>query len=130
MNFKTVLAGALVSVGLLTLPMATPGGEAVAEQAGSPAITSDSVNLSGKDFFQSYASKDRSESEKARLYMLGVADSSEGRVWCDYRHFSTATLQEFVYEYFKKLPEHRLDQRASTLIQEALKTNFRCKDKR
>jgi hypothetical protein len=130
MTFKIVLARALVSVALLALLMATSGGEALAEQTGSPAITSDSVNLSGKDFFHAYASQDRSESEKARLYMLGVSDSSEGRVWCDYRHFSTTTLQEFVYEYFKKLPEHRLDQRASTLIQEALKTNFRCKDKR
>lgn len=62
--------------------------------------------------------------------MLGVTDSSEDRVCCDYKHFETATSQEFVYEDFKKLPERRLDERASRLIQEALKTNSPCKGKK
>lgn len=129
MNFRIALAGLAASVCLLASPLVMSGGKALAEQTAAPAITSDSVGLSGNDFFHAYASRDRQQSEKARLYMLGVSDANEGRTWCDYKHFSTATLQEFVYEYFKKLPEHRLDERASTLIQEALKTNFPCKGK-
>jgi hypothetical protein len=62
--------------------------------------------------------------------MLGVSDAGEGRDWCDYKRFSTATLQEFIYEFFKKLPERRYNERAATLIQEALKINFPCKDKK
>jgi hypothetical protein len=114
----------------MALPVALFGRVVHAEQTNIQSLGSDSVNLSGRDFFRSYSSPDKPESEKARLYMLGVTDSSEGRVWCDYKHFETATLQEFVYEYFKKLPERQMDERASRLIEEALKTNFPCKGKK
>jgi hypothetical protein len=129
MTYRKQLA-TLMASGLAALTLAAIGGKAYGAPEDSQPLTSDSVNLSGRDFFRAYASRDKPESEKARLYMLGVTDSGEGRVWCDYRRFETATLQEFVYEYFKKLPERRLDERASTLIQEALKINFPCKGKK
>jgi hypothetical protein len=129
MNCKRQLTALLAST-VVALPVGLFGGVVNAEQPSIRPLGSDSVNLSGRDFLRSYSSRDKPESERARLYMLGVTDSSEDRVWCDYKHFETATLQEFVYEYFKKLPERRLDERASRLIQEALKTNFPCKGKK
>jgi hypothetical protein len=105
-------------------------GGAGATQETPASISADNIGLSGKDFFRVYTSSSKQDSETARLYMLGVSDAGEGRDWCDYKRFSTATLQEFIYEFFKKLPERRYNERAATLIQEALKINFPCKDKK
>lgn len=126
MTSRSPLTAIAALVFLLATPTTRADGMVTPVPGTSPALTSDSVNLSGKDFFRAYANPDRQVSERARLYMLGVSDAGEGRVWCGYKRFSTATLQEFVYEYFRKLPEGRLNERASTLIQEALKSNFPC----
>jgi hypothetical protein len=89
-------------------------------------LDSDSVNLAGRDFFNAYTSPDGSVREKARLYLLGVQDSTEGRVWCSYKRLKTVTLQEAVYEHFKKLPAQRLEERAAGLIEEMLAKKFPC----
>ncbi|MEW7000802.1 hypothetical protein M8494_06210 [Serratia ureilytica] len=36
--------------------------------------------------------------------MLGVLDATEGKSWCQYSQLQTVTLQEFVFEFFNKLP--------------------------
>lgn len=89
-------------------------------------MDSDAVALSGRDFFKTFQQRDRAEREKALLYLLGVLDATEGKVWCDYRRLKTVTLQEFVFEYFRRLPAARLDDRASRLIEEALSRKFPC----
>lgn len=89
-------------------------------------LDSDSVNLAGRDFFNAYTSQDSLVGEKARLYLLGVQDSTEGRVWCSYERLKTLTLQEAVYEHFKRLPPQQLEKRAASLIEEMLATKFPC----
>ena len=89
-------------------------------------LDSDSVNLTGRDFFSAYTSQDASVRERAKLFLLGVQDSTEGRMWCGYKVLKTVTLQEAVYEHFRQLSPQRLNERAANLIQEALAMRYRC----
>ncbi|MEE4481702.1 Rap1a/Tai family immunity protein [Serratia ficaria] len=123
MNRKRFYLASLLAVAcsIGTMP------SAVAEHAPKQHLTSDDVNLPGADFFRLYRSADKQEKEKARIYLLGVLDATEGRSWCQYSQLQTVTLQEFIFEYFNKLPAERLHERASHLIEETLKTRFPCK---
>ncbi|WP_051916589.1 MULTISPECIES: Rap1a/Tai family immunity protein [unclassified Serratia (in: enterobacteria)] len=90
-------------------------------------LTPDNVNLKGEDFFKLYRGTNQQEKEKAQLYLLGVLDATEGKVWCQYSQLQIITLQEFVFEYFKKLPQEQLKLRASDLIEAAMVKDFPCK---
>ncbi|HEX5686583.1 MAG TPA: Rap1a/Tai family immunity protein [Ideonella sp.] len=109
---------------LLSLAVAALGGAAASVSAQSP--DSDGVNLAGRDFFKAYTSPDGQMREKAKLYLLGVQDSTEGRVWCSYKRLKMVTLKEAVYEHFRKLPSQRLDERAASLIEATLAKEFPC----
>jgi Rap1a immunity proteins len=110
-------------------------GCAAVQASGAPAVPSgsgvtiDSVNLSAESFFAAYTSKDESERQRAHLYLLGVQDATEGKLWCDYKTLKTVTLREFVFEYFKKQPEARMKERASRVIEDALRSSFPCERK-
>lgn len=86
--------------------------------------------MSVDTFYRSFASPDEATRDKADLYLLGVMDLTEGKVWCEYRKFKTVTLREVVGEYIKKLPRHRLSERAAVVIEEALKTELPCGGKK
>lgn len=88
------------------------------------------VNVSGQDFYRFLRSKDPQEKERAQMYMVGVWDSTEGKTWCESSQYKSITLQETVHGYFKRLPEARLGERASKLIEEALVKNHPCKAKK
>lgn len=93
-------------------------------------LTRTSVGVSVDTFYRSFASPDEATRDKADLYLLGVMDLTEGKVWCEYRKFKTVTLREVVGEYIKKLPRHRLGERAAVVIEEALKTELPCGGKK
>ncbi len=101
---------------------------AVANQHQTAAINEDRVNLTGAEFLPEFVNKSPERRTAARLYLLGVLDSSEGKTWCGYSQLKTVTINEFVFEYLKKQPAEKLKLRASDLIQEALHTSFPCKD--
>lgn len=82
--------------------------------------------MSGATFFAAFISPDEVPRNAAWLYFLGVMDTTEGKRWCDYKTMKTVTVRGNVFEYFKKLPPHRLSERASLLIQEALSKSFPC----
>jgi hypothetical protein len=92
-------------------------------------ITEDSVNLSARVFLNEFVSQEEGARKVARLYLLGVMDTTEGRTWCDYKKLSTATLNEFIFEYMKKSTPIQLERRASTVIEDALHASFPCKVK-
>ena len=123
MKTKRFYLASLLAV-VCSLSAAPP---AFAEQTSIAHLTSDDVNLPGSDFFRFYRSADKQEKEKARIYLLGVLDATEGKSWCQYSQLQTVTLQEFVFEFFNKLPAARLHERAALLIEEALATRFPCK---
>lgn len=82
--------------------------------------------MSGSEFLEAFASPDEVPRHAAWLYFLGIMDVTEGRRWCGYKTMKTITVRANVYEYFKKLPAHRLSERASILIEEALANSFPC----
>ncbi len=90
-------------------------------------ITTNSVNLKAGSFFKSYISNDDKERERAELYLLGVMDSTEGRTWCDYKTFKTITLRERIFEGFKIIEQHKLDERASAIIEKILSKRYPCR---
>lgn len=83
-------------------------------------ITINSVNLTAKQFFKSYTSDHADERRSAELYLLGVMDATEGKSWCDYKTFKSDTLRGRIFEAFKKLESHRLNERASKVIENIL----------
>lgn len=93
-------------------------------------LTPESVGLSVETFYSAFSSPDNVTREKAYLYLLGVQDLTEGRIWCEYRQFKTVTLREVVGEYIQKLPRSRLGERAALVIEEALKTKLPCGGKK
>jgi hypothetical protein len=92
------------------------------------AVTEDRVNLTGAEFLPEFINKSPERRSAARLYLLGVLDSTEGKSWCGYSQLKTVTINEFVFEYLKKQSAETLKSRASTLIEEALHHSFPCKD--
>ncbi len=73
-------------------------------------------------FFNAWTSRtNERERIKADLYLLGVLDTTEGKVWCGYNRLKTISIHEVVYSYFTAQPVARLQQeRATTLILEAM----------
>jgi hypothetical protein len=100
---------------------------ALADPNQTAAITEDRVNLSAAEFLPEFISKSPERRTAARLYLLGVLDSTEGKAWCSYNQLKTVTINEFVFEYLKKQPAEKLKLRASVLIEEALQHSFPCK---
>ena len=100
----------------------------LADSSPSSVITYDSINLSAADFLPNFISQSTEKREAARLYLLGVLDSTEGKTWCSYSQIKTVTINEFVFEYLRKQSAEKLKARASTLIEEALTNHFPCKD--
>lgn len=90
-------------------------------------ITPDSINLSAADFLPEFTSPSPERRTSARLYLLGVLDSTEGKSWCSYNQLKTVTINEFIFEYLQKQPAEKLKTRAAVLIEEALKHHFPCK---
>lgn len=89
-------------------------------------ITPDSVNLSARSFFESFMSKDDVDRQNARIYLLGVMDTTEGKSWCRYQDFKSITLRETIFSEFKKLNETQLNERASTVIEDVLRKRYPC----
>jgi Rap1a immunity proteins len=65
--------------------------------------------------------------EKMDAYILGVADSTEGKSWCGYYKIKSPYFGITVYEYIITVPAQRLKERAAKLIEEALIKKFPCK---
>jgi hypothetical protein len=90
----------------------------------SPHLGFDRVNVSVDRFLAALAHSDPIERERANHYLLGVMDTTEGRVWCSYRILKSISVREIVYYELGRLPAERRKDRAAKAIEEALqKTN-------
>ncbi|GEM_PF-1490790 len=85
------------------------------------------MNLTGEKYLKSLTPDSYPQDQRsADMYMLGVADATEGKVWCSYKRAKIGTLREWSYEYISKLPAERLQEKASKLLLEALEKHFPC----
>ncbi len=92
-------------------------------------ITSNSVNLTTENFYSSLISKDLKKRNAARLYLLGVTDTTEGKSWCGYSIVKTVSIREVLYEEIEKLSKEELQSRAAHKIEEILSKKLPCRKK-
>ncbi len=75
-------------------------------------------------------SKEVSQRRLAEMYLIGVLDSTEGKVWCGYDVALPGSIQEQVYIGFKKMDVGLADKRASDVIAAILSKKLPCKEGR
>ena len=124
-NFIFILFGTYVFIG--TSRLSADDGKKNSKVTTQYQIAEDSVNLTVDAFYSSFTSPSESTRQKAMIYLIGVLDATEGKSWCDYHTLKTISIREYLFEYIKKLPKHRLNERASKVIEEALNKAFNCR---
>ncbi len=62
----------------------------------------------------------------ATSYMLGVANSTQGRQWCPKETLDVQAVSGAVLDYLADLPENRHSENAATVITEALGKRYPC----
>lgn len=87
----------------------------------------DNLRLSGNDFYSAYTSEDVAQRRLAEMYLAGVLDATEGKLWCGYHIALPGSLQEQIYIGFKKQNRDSLDRRASNVILEILQKILPCR---
>lgn len=87
----------------------------------------ENLNLSGKNFFTAYMSKDVQQRQLAEMYLAGVLDTGENKLWCGYRLALPSSLQEVIYLGFKNQSAESLNRRASEVINEILANKLACR---
>jgi hypothetical protein len=88
-------------------------------------LTPDMFNLSANDFFHFWQSSNKQNEYNAKIYLLGIKDYSEGRIWCEYKKIKNVTLDEIIFWDFKKLSPEKYNERAAVIILNKLK-NYPC----
>lgn len=62
----------------------------------------------------------------ATAYVLGVADSVSGSVWCPGDQMQTPAMLEPVLDYLADVPQDRQDVNAATIVAQALGKAYPC----
>ncbi|MGE8452276.1 MAG: Rap1a/Tai family immunity protein [Pseudomonadales bacterium] len=65
-------------------------------------------------------------SSYAQAYVVGIADQTQGTVWCTSTGVLPHELKDRVYSYLSTLPASRLEENAGPLVSEALHQSFAC----
>ncbi|EAA2611969.1 hypothetical protein DNM44_05045 [Salmonella enterica subsp. enterica] len=115
-----------IRVFLIILCCLLPGGVFAGSLINAGFISPDNVNLSIRDFLGFYASDNLQEKDNTLMYVLGVADATEGKTWCGYGQVDSITINHTVLTWFEQHVVKKPDARASVLIEEALVKNFPC----
>lgn len=92
-------------------------------------LSINNLNFTGTKFFDAYMSKDVSQRHLAEMFLIGVLDSTEGKLWCGYKIALPGSIQELIYIGFKKESEHSLKRRASEIIISIMSKKLPCKDR-
>ncbi|EAA5957727.1 hypothetical protein EU853_20675 [Salmonella enterica subsp. enterica serovar Stanleyville] len=115
-----------IRVFLIILCCLLPGGVFAGSLINAGLISPDNVNLSIRDFLGFYASDNLQEKDNTLMYVLGVADVTEGKTWCGYGQVDSITINHTVLAWLDRYSVKKPDVRASVLIEEALVKNFPC----
>lgn len=94
------------------------------------ALTENSVAMSTEQFFRAFMHDDPQQRDRARMYLLGVMDSSEGVTWCDYTTYKLSTLQGRIYEALKNANETQLSQQAALTLTQILEIYYPCRSQK
>lgn len=88
----------------------------------------ENLDLSAQEFWKTYRSKDISERRLAEMYLIGVLDSGEGRMWCGYNIALPHSILDQVHIGFKKASEEMMAGRASDVINHVMSNVLPCKE--
>lgn len=66
-------------------------------------------------------------SSYAQAYVVGIADQTQGTVWCPPTGVLPHELKDRVYSYLSTLQASRLEENAGPLVSEALHQSFACR---
>ncbi|NMK49200.1 hypothetical protein HG262_23485 [Achromobacter sp. Bel] len=66
-------------------------------------------------------------SSYAQAYVVGIADQTQGTVWCTSTGILPHELKDRVYSYLSTQPASRLEENAGPLVSEALHQSFACR---
>lgn len=66
-------------------------------------------------------------SSYAQAYVAGIADQTQGTVWCTRTGVLPHELKDRVHSYLSALPAARLKENAGPLVSEALRQSFACR---
>jgi ABC-type lipopolysaccharide export system ATPase subunit len=84
-------------------------------------------NMTVEAVFAALMSDDVAQRRLAQMYVVGVVDSSEGEVWCNFKTISPSTIDEQVHIGLKVALEKTPKARAATVIEAHLKAWIPCR---
>ncbi|QLE84478.1 hypothetical protein FLM48_04860 [Shewanella sp. Scap07] len=91
-------------------------------------MISQNLDMSTKSFMEVYMGANLEQRRLAEMYLVGVIDSTEGRIWCGYGAASPSAIQEQAYIGLKNTLNAKPDERASKAIVSRLKELLPCKE--
>lgn len=91
-------------------------------------MISQNLDMNTKSFMAVYMSSNVEQRRLAEMYLIGVVDSTEGRIWCGYGIASPSAIQEQAYIGLKKTLNTSPGERASKAIVSRLQELLPCKE--
>ena len=86
------------------------------------------LSISTQELYEAYMSRDVNQRRLAEMYVAGVLDSTEGKVWCGYKIVSPGAIQEQVFLGLKETLKNNPKLRASDAIRVKLEKLLPCKE--
>lgn len=100
----------------------------VIPESNTDRLTSQNTNLSTSALFNAYIGKDLLQRRLAEMYVIGVIDSTEGELWCDFKIASPNAIKEQVFNALKSGTISSPQKRASSTIKNKLKNLLPCRE--
>ncbi|MCL2589291.1 MAG: hypothetical protein FWD67_00080 [Betaproteobacteria bacterium] len=82
-----------------------------------------------KGFLASYKSERVDERNAAFAFLLGVADATEGKMWCSNNDYTRTMVFEAIDEGLENLKQSRYNERAAYVITEIFENILSCEKK-
>lgn len=96
--------------------------------AGSMPVTSNTINLTIKQLLEEMSEPSQQRSDAIDMFLLGIFDQTEGKLWCDYSQFKVDTLRDVVFGQLSELRADALSHRAAPAVSDVLAKHFPCRD--
>lgn len=96
--------------------------------ADSMPVTSNTTSLTIRQLLEEMSAPSQQRSDAIDMFLLGIFDQTEGKLWCDYRQFKVDTLRDAVFGKLSELRGEALSRRAAPAVSDVLAKHFPCKD--
>lgn len=96
--------------------------------ADSMPVTSNTTSLTIRQLLEEMSAPSQQRSDAIDMFLLGIFDQTEGKLWCDYRQFKVDTLRDVVFGKLSELRGEALSRRAAPAVSDVLAKHFPCKD--